>query len=617
MASQLPSPPETLSESLANSQSTLNSSTDDDLYSPPSRPSTPQRGRLDPRYPSSLGPGRVPLHRRGTSKTYERMEDLLREAGYKETRVFTPETERAEAEAEERRERNARLKSGVDAVVGFITGLVSRAPSVAAEGRVPVSEASGSGSRVPQIQQEYSPPPSPLANASKRLLNLPRSSMYPNSRPSSPSMSVESLNLSPRASPHRPLLSANATPRPLYHHHSDPYTHTQSPTRPSRLRPQPSSSNSAHALQTYAQASKAKLYLRHMASAPSIQPQSNMKPMSLQRHSSSRYAYNHNPKRGNRSASNRHTVALNDDDLHTERRGNGEGEEDPAPPLPKTWLESVARAVLFGGTGAHVATVAPNSPSRSPSQSHSRPGSRLEALRLSPGSSKSALSDHTNVPRRVKGHAPPFLCAQVASARAPSESRVSRTRVICKSAPGSRSGSRLRVPEHSDWGLHAVERERGRKSAKGRGKAVARKGKGKDNMPSLTSTHSHDDDGSWGRTDDMHALYTSGSSSEEDEGELDLARLLVPPKRQNSIRSLRKHLHTPSPRARILALGGGGSVSRRGRWQRDGDGDEEWQSVTRNARRGGGDQDHHHVDGIFFGAEGKVGARKRTGIPGG
>lgn len=66
---------------------------------------TPSRGRSA--YPAHLarageGP-RVPLHRRGTSQTLECFEDLLREAGYKETRVFTPESERAEAAAETRR----------------------------------------------------------------------------------------------------------------------------------------------------------------------------------------------------------------------------------------------------------------------------------------------------------------------------------------------------------------------------------------------------------------------------------------------------------------------------------------------------------------------------------
>ncbi|KZP15881.1 hypothetical protein FIBSPDRAFT_866596 [Athelia psychrophila] len=170
MALQLPSPPETLTESLAKSQSTFGSSTEYDAST------SKLGGRFDAQFPSTLGPGRVPPHRRGTSKTYERMEDLLRETGYKETRVFTPETERAEAEAEKRKERTLRraasVRSGVDAVVGFISGLVSRAPSVVADGRVrrPV-DASGS-TTVAVPQQEYSPPPSPLAN--KRVVLLPR-----------------------------------------------------------------------------------------------------------------------------------------------------------------------------------------------------------------------------------------------------------------------------------------------------------------------------------------------------------------------------------------------------------------------------------------------------------
>lgn len=93
----------------------------------PPPPHTPPRGRS--RYPSSLthdGP-RVPLHRRGTSKTYERLEDLLKEAGYKETRVFTPETERHkghERTPEEARQRDGKLKNGVDSVVGLLAGLV-------------------------------------------------------------------------------------------------------------------------------------------------------------------------------------------------------------------------------------------------------------------------------------------------------------------------------------------------------------------------------------------------------------------------------------------------------------------------------------------------------------
>lgn len=56
------------------------------------------------------------------------MEDLLREAGYKETRVFTPEAERFPADGDKRKG-NAEggglsVKESVDAVVGFLAGLV-------------------------------------------------------------------------------------------------------------------------------------------------------------------------------------------------------------------------------------------------------------------------------------------------------------------------------------------------------------------------------------------------------------------------------------------------------------------------------------------------------------
>ncbi|KZV99587.1 hypothetical protein EXIGLDRAFT_724607 [Exidia glandulosa HHB12029] len=82
------------------------------------------RGRSRTRYPSHLTPGGVAkkpyLHRRGTSKTLESLEDLLREAGYKETRVFTTETE---ADAARDADQSAQ-SSRVSAVVGFIANLM-------------------------------------------------------------------------------------------------------------------------------------------------------------------------------------------------------------------------------------------------------------------------------------------------------------------------------------------------------------------------------------------------------------------------------------------------------------------------------------------------------------
>ena len=66
---------------------------------------------------------RVPLHRRGTSNIYERLEAFLKEAGYKETRGSTPEGERAEEDGVTQFKRHNRI-SGTSAVVGFLAGLM-------------------------------------------------------------------------------------------------------------------------------------------------------------------------------------------------------------------------------------------------------------------------------------------------------------------------------------------------------------------------------------------------------------------------------------------------------------------------------------------------------------
>lgn len=108
-------------------QSSFSSAGDPHNVEPAQTPHTPPRGRS--RYPSSLAPDgpRVPLHRRGTSNTYERLEDLLKEAGYKETRIFTPETDRNrehERVRGEGRQSDGKLKNGVDTMFGYLAGLV-------------------------------------------------------------------------------------------------------------------------------------------------------------------------------------------------------------------------------------------------------------------------------------------------------------------------------------------------------------------------------------------------------------------------------------------------------------------------------------------------------------
>lgn len=119
----------------------------------PPVPHTPPRGR--PRYPSSLAHDglRVPLHRRGTSKTYERLEDLLKEAGYKETRIFTPETERHrgnELVHGEARQNDGKLRNGVDTVVGLLAGLVlGQAHGQPTDSTAPRSDRVGQDTLVP------------------------------------------------------------------------------------------------------------------------------------------------------------------------------------------------------------------------------------------------------------------------------------------------------------------------------------------------------------------------------------------------------------------------------------------------------------------------------------
>ena len=543
---QLPSPAETLDfPSKRQLHSNAISGSAIDGTQDASKPSTPVTHpiRFDARYPSTLGTGRIPLHRRGTSNTYERLEDLLREAGYKDTRVFTPETERAEIEAEERKARELEraqegsARAGVGAVVGYLAGLVSRTSS----SQIPEEEA---GKRKSPIHQEYSPPPSPLARKSCSKSKHNKESSIP-SPPSTlqnltPGSSFESLPRSPFHSPshisystqrrNRHTPSPNATPRAM---HQESYPH------PSRLRPQPYSMSN-RSPQTYSEASRARQYLRHIASTPNFQQVPSKKPRGKipSPWQSSRY----HPK-GRQSP---RTVLLDDSDTESElfgQRGIGDGEETSEQSLPRSWLENVARAVLFGGAGSYI-----GGPSGAAS-SHSR--SPRSQLRTNP----SVLSDRTNKTTTSGDNlvrAPPLLLSQIASAqRRPSESRVSRARVECHSAPASRSSSRVRGSRSN---LHAdvkSEVDRGRKGRDGtvRGKEEGRrtkrnrKGKGKvhDEMPCLARTKIQNDD--WSRADeDAESIFVS--SDDDEDGELNLARLLIPPKRQQSIRSLRRHLHS-------------------------------------------------------------------------
>lgn len=441
---------------------------DSELSSHASPPSTPPRGRT--RYPDALA--RVPLHRRGTSKTYERLEDLLREAGYKETRVFTPESERHIDHATDKHTDSAR--GGVGAVMGFLTGLVSRTSSLARE---PTSNT-----------DIHSQPPSPLAHI--RALHA------------SSSTSSYSFNTSPESlRKHSRFHAAQDQAR----RNLLPETHGRSRAPNAYMRHQSSSNFSKDAPNAHA-------YLRHMASAPNIQPLAK-------RPSSSNVSLRSHRTPRAQPRSSRRAVLLTADDII---------EADDPPPLPRNWMESVAKALLSGVP-------------------------ETASMRKT----RSTLSEATNRPREQRR--PPLLCAQVREQRAGiTEGKVSQASVVCRSAPASRAGSRVRRTGAEDDESRRRRDDERRKKTKREEELRKGKGKGKrkesDMVPSLARTRVENDEWSMSRylavSHRREGPCTSSSSSddddEEDEGELDLERLLVPARRQASIHSLRKHLHPPS-----------------------------------------------------------------------
>lgn len=460
------------------------------------------------RYPEL---GRIPLHRRGTSKTYECLEDLLKEAGYKETRIFTPEADRVEANAKTEQEGN-RL-SGMGAVVGFLSGFIPGNKSNLApiESTEPYATS----------PQEYSPPVSPLAPRQPPKSSSKRSFEMAEPPTLSVASSVDGLgDLTPKASRQQSSRSSTfqQTRPPLVHRNSSQLSFASSRIQqqnPDIASPQPS---------------RAGAYLRHMASAPSM------------------------PQRPNSTPVNRPQLSLNDSDAE------GLTQRDD-PPLPPSWLETVARAVLFGGSGAHIGGPSADAPPRVAQRPH--PVLRTTRSSLSqtsyrkrpPLTARSGLSDQTNTAMTDSGQfyaLPPPLLSKIERGRSGrSEGEVSMTRVVCRSAPGSRTGSLVRRPSTET----RKERGRGRrrKDEKDRLPSLARtqtegdvwSNKRKPSTSALAGTSRHMS--GWGadvesEDDHDHTAVLTGASSEEDDSELDLARILVPPKRQNSIKSLRKHL---------------------------------------------------------------------------
>ena len=95
--------------------------------SPPTTPpaaSSPRMPLRSPirRYDSTLSNGQP--YRRGSSNEFETFDELLRAAGYKETRVISPEMERQEILEQEAQERSQRQRSFVENY-GPLTGRVA------------------------------------------------------------------------------------------------------------------------------------------------------------------------------------------------------------------------------------------------------------------------------------------------------------------------------------------------------------------------------------------------------------------------------------------------------------------------------------------------------------
>ncbi len=336
---------------------------------PPPRPS-----RSSTRYPDL---GRVPLHRRGTSQTYERLEDLLREAGYKETSVFTPEGEHEDGTYHEDDSPSAHrskggVREGVDAVVGFLAGLL---PSSTTQSIKSAATTRPGSSERKNFMED--PTESPVSRTHTPALSSATQRPLRDSTPVSSTDDIQALRTRSPTSPigtpiphspnmtrpHSPYYSRHYPQHPQHHvgqrtaGHLGPSQHSQrgaslAPlSRQSSLRaitelPQPRHPQPVMPL-VHPQPSRATAYLRRMASRPDVPERPNSTPVRPQ------------PR-----------VCLNDDDVDTDCRGSGVGAERP--PLPQTWLETVARAVLFGGAGVHIGGPLPQrncKPSLSPPSS--------------------------------------------------------------------------------------------------------------------------------------------------------------------------------------------------------------------------------------------------------
>lgn len=448
------SPPSPAASSPSLTQSVSNSS------SSPPQPTTPPR-QPRPRYPDL---GRVPLHRRGTSKTYERLEDLLREAGYKETRIFTPESDKPRhplnhtRDGDEDQGTDQSKKQGVGAaVVGFLTGLVTGGRNNN------VTTASDSRHQVLDLgsqSDDSNSSTSPLANKQQRRDN---GSLRSTSSKLQTPLITHRLSYTPKAY-HRQNLypyyenqsrpsSRPTTPSPFQYPTSSPQHRRQLSVAQLQLQHKASHS-SIHSTAAvpvrqgsrgqiratgdkviqHPRPSRAGTYLRHMVSTPSIPSEHLSRPNSTP---AACQHFQRNSHIGN---------SLSDIEA---------GVTTTKSPLPRNWLDNVARAIIFGVAATGVTTSTTTSSSNTSyflSHHHQR---TLRATRSSLSQTtiarnnarRSGLSDQTNVISAgpsLECLVPPALFTRLEKGRAPSSQGLLKAQVVCRSAPASRASSAVR-----------------------------------------------------------------------------------------------------------------------------------------------------------------------------
>jgi hypothetical protein len=443
------------------------------------------------------------------------MEDLLREAGYKETRVFTPEAERFPADGDKRKGDaeggGLSVKESVGAVVGFLAGLVP-GQSKQNMGTPPLTDL------VSDDQEAYPGrphPPSPLAHKVEQ--------------PPSNTSNLRSKKFTIVPSNHRP------TPANL-----DTSSGSSGDSRRGHTIPKDRDPNSdQRSLRSQLSITRLKPpqsaaynYLRHMASAPSIQRRTSDEDASI--------------------------VDL------TERAH---------PPLPIAWRENVIAAMNMKGS-ISTGGLAERLPR--PKSTHTL------------GAKDSRKSVHEEPEERrgrtITRERPYLAPPQIRTPRLASPGAVAMINVTCKSAPGSRSASVVR--DTFKGGLLDVSQID--IAFRDKGKAVRRPSRRiRSQVPSLVVTGVDGDDWSGFSTEGDNTPFNKKreldyDEDDDEEGELDLAKMLLHPKRQESIQSLRRHLERHTSLSRLRKPSGTSAMEHS---TRDQDTEDDYFSLRRGATR--------------------------------